>query len=75
MKILPYLLLRHVTITTNDIIFTLIIFNIYLVWLRINGQDMYDNFMDAIHSLVGDKAETPIMNLFRKLEIYLKGNS
>ena len=72
MKIFPLLLLWNVTINVDDVIFTLIIFNIYLVWLRINGQDFYDNIMDAIHSLVGDKADTPIMGLFRRLEKYLK---
>jgi len=72
MKIFPLLLLWNVTINVDDVIFTLIIFNIYLAWLRINGQDFYDNIMDAIRSLVGDKADTPIMGLFRRLEKYLK---
>lgn len=74
MKIIPLILLMNVTLNVDDIIFTFIFINIYLVWLRINGQDFYDNMMDAIHSLVGDKADTPIMRLFRKGEKYLKDN-
>jgi len=74
MKVLPLLLIWNLSFNVHDIIFTLIYFNIYLVWLRVNGQDFYDNIMDAIHSLVGDKADTPIMRLFRKAEKYLKDN-
>ena len=74
MKVFPLLVLRNLSYDVDDIIFTLILFNIYLVWLRMNGQDFYDNIMDAIHSLVGDKADTPIMSLFRKAEKYLKDN-
>ena len=71
-KVIPFLLLKHETIIVDDIIFTLILFNIYLVWLRINGKEFYDNMTETIESLVGDKAHTPLMRLFRNLEKYLK---
>jgi len=72
-KILPLLLLRNVALKVDDVIFSLIYFNVYLVWLCMNGKDFYDNIVISINSSVNDKTDTPIMGLFSKLEKYLKG--
>jgi hypothetical protein len=74
MKVIPLLLLRNQTLNVRDIIFTLIIINIYLLWLRVNGLNFYDILVDIRRSLLGDKADTPMMGLFRKAEKYLKDN-
>ena len=74
MKVVPLLLLRNQSFNIDDIIFTFIFFNIYLVWLRANGLNFYDILVDTKRSLIGDYADTPMMGLFRKAEKYLKDN-
>lgn len=71
-KVIPFILLINVSLKVDDVIFTLIIFNIYLVWIRMNGKDMYDIIVKSKNSMVGDKGDTPMMYLFRKIENYLK---
>jgi hypothetical protein len=40
----------------------------------VNGLNFYDILVDIRRSLLGDKADTPMMGLFRKAEKYLKDN-
>jgi len=70
-KLLPLYILRKDAIRVTDVIFTLLLFNLYLVWLLINGEDFYHSTKHVIHSLVYHKDDTPIMFIIKTLEKYL----
>ena len=71
-KIIPLYLIQH-TIRVNDIIVTLIVMNLYLAWLLVNGKDFVTISRSITQSLVYDKSDTPIMSLLQKLENVFKG--
>jgi ABC-type nickel/cobalt efflux system permease component RcnA len=73
MKFIPFYLIRNDTIKINDIIFTLLLFNLYLVWLLVNGKDFVQISHDIVSSLVTDHPQTTYMMLLQNLEKKFKG--
>jgi hypothetical protein len=72
LKIIPYYTLRNTVIYLKDILASIRLFIIYIVWLFINGQNVIALQNKVFVSLVKDKNETPMMWLFNKLENYFK---
>ena len=72
-KFIPLYLIRNEKIKMNDIIFTLLLFNLYLVWLLVNGKDIIQTSKDIVDSLVRDYPQTTIMSVLQNLENKLKG--
>jgi len=60
-KVVPLYIIRNDSITVNDVIFTLMLFNLHLVWLLINGENFYRSTSKIVDSLTHDKNETPLM--------------
>jgi len=71
-KIIPYYIIRNEYIKVNDIIFTLLLFNLYLVWLLINKKDFKAITSTIMNSLLKDDHKTPFMFFFKKIETYFK---
>ena len=72
-KFIPFYLIRNEKIKMNDIIFTLLILNLYLVWLLVNGTDVIQTSNETTNSLVTDYPQTRIMMMLQNLENKLKG--
>lgn len=67
-KIIPLYYLRHDSIKFNDILFTCLLFIIFIMWLHINKQSLVGNLKLVHDSLLFNKNKTPIMNLLSKIE-------
>ena len=72
-KFIPLYLIRNDKIKVNDIIFTLLLFNLYLVWLLVNDKDFVQISKDIIKTMMSDKPQTMIMMELQKLENKFKG--
>ena len=70
-KLLPLYILRNDTIRVTDVIFTLLLFNLYLVWLLINGENFYHTTKRVINSLIHETNDTPFIFIINRLEKYL----
>ena len=66
-KVIPLYIIRTDYITVKDIIFTLFLFNIHLMWLIVNGENFYSSTTKIIDSLTHDKNETPMMYYLKEL--------
>jgi hypothetical protein len=73
MKVIPLYIIRKDKIKVTDIIFTLLLFNLFLVWLILNRVDFNKVNMDIEYAIVNDTRDTPIMNLIDRLEKKFKG--
>lgn len=69
-KIIPYYSIRNVSLVLKDILASISLFIIYIIWLILNKQDIMDFHRRIFLSLVEDKNETPMMWLFKKVEAY-----
>ena len=70
-KILPLIYLRNTKIILRDIIGTIVLFLIYILWLIINKQyNFFKIQKDIYDSLISGKSETPFMALIKKLKKY-----
>ena len=67
-KIIPYYTLRKETIKIKNILFSVVLFIIYIVWLHINNKSLTGNLKVTYDSLIYDKNKTPLMNLFQKIK-------
>ena len=67
-KILPYYTLRKETIKIKNILFSIVLFIIYIIWLHINKESLPGNLKKIYDSLIYDKNKTPLMNLFQKIK-------
>lgn len=67
-KIIPYYTLRSETIKIKNILFSLILFIIYIIWLHINKQSLTGNLKLTYDSLIYSKNKTPLMSLFQKIK-------
>lgn len=71
-KIIPYYSLRNTTIYLKDIVASIYLFIIYVIWLFINGNNLIELQNKIFTSLIRDKNQTPMMWLFDKIEKYFK---
>lgn len=69
-KIIPYYSIRNTVFSFMDIMATVSIFIIYVIWLIINERDIIDLHRQIFISLVENKNQTPMMWLFNKIELY-----
>lgn len=67
-KVLPLYYLRNEHIQIKDIYFTIFLFAIFVLWLRLNEQSLVGN-MKVIHdSLLYGQDKTPFMAFINKLK-------
>lgn len=67
-KIIPYYTLKNIPLKIRDILFTLFLFILFIVWLHINKQSLKGNLKVIYNSLIYDKNKTPLMNLLQKIK-------
>jgi hypothetical protein len=67
-KIIPYYTLRKETIKIKNVLFSFILFIIYIIWLHINNKSLSRNLKITYDSLIHGKNKTPLMNLFHKIK-------
>lgn len=71
-KVLPLYYLRNEPIRLKDIYFTILLFGIFVLWLRVNEQSLVGN-MKVIHdSLLYGQNKTPFMALLNKIKTNFK---
>jgi hypothetical protein len=73
MKAVPLYLMRHDEFKINDIIFTLFIVDLFLVWVHLNGKDFVTIIEDIEKSMLQDKQQTPFMMMLQNMENKFKG--
>jgi hypothetical protein len=61
-KIIPILLIRHVTIKPRDYYAGLGLFVIYNIWLNINGTSFIEILKNQYSAIVKNEARTPFMH-------------
>jgi len=68
-KILPYYSIRNDKIIQKDIIASIVLFIIYIIWLYINKETLLQKYNKIYNSLIENKNDTPgmiIMNFILK---------
>ena len=68
LKIIPLYNLRNEQIKIRDIIFTVVLLFIYIIWLHINGDSLIGNAKLIHDSLLYDKGNTPFIFFINKLK-------
>jgi hypothetical protein len=71
-KVVPLYYLRNEPIKMNDIIFTALLFTIFIVWLHLNRQSLFGNAKLIHDSLLFGQDKTPFMAFINKLKINFK---
>jgi hypothetical protein len=70
-KILPVIYLWKTKTKIRDVITTIILYIIYLIWLYINKEkNVFKVQHDIYKSLIHGKSETPFMSLLKNLKKY-----
>ena len=72
-KFIPFYLIRNDKIKVDDIIFSLLLFNLYIVWLLINHMDVVQISKDSVNSMITDHPQMAFMMVLQNLENKLKG--
>ena len=72
-KFIPAYLIRKDILNMNDIIFSLLLMNLYLVWLLVNDTDFVEISKKTANTLVTDHPQMTIMMMLQNLENKLKG--
>jgi len=67
-KIVPLYYLRAERIKVKDLLFTCVLFAVFVLWLHINRQSLIGNLKLVHDSLLYNKNKTPIMSLLAKIE-------
>jgi len=71
-KVAPLYYLRNEPFMMKDIIFTILLFAIFIIWLHINRHTLYGNAKLIHNSLLYGQDKTPFMSLINKLKINFK---
>lgn len=71
-KFIPYYIIRNDAIKINDVIFTLLLFILYLIWLSIHKKDFINITTTMMNSLLTDNSSSPVMLFLKKIETYFK---
>jgi hypothetical protein len=71
-KVVPLYYLRNEPLKMKDIIFTIFLFAIFIVWLHLNKQSLYGNAKLIHDSLLFGKDKTPFMAFINKLKMNFK---
>lgn len=67
-KVTPLYYLRKETIQRKDVLFTLFLFLVFVLWLHLNRQSMVGNMKLIFDSLLYGKGNTPLMSLLDQFE-------
>ncbi len=67
LKIIPIIMLRNTNIKKKDVVFTFVLFFIYLFWMSINGKTFNDYYIHAAEIIVHNKNILPGMSLLDKI--------
>lgn len=67
-KAIPLYYLRNETIKIKDIIFTVLLLFVYIIWLHINGDNLIGNAKLIHDSLLYDRGNTPFIAFINKLK-------
>ena len=68
-KILPLYYLRNEKIKVDDIYVSSFVYLLFVVWLKINGEDIKNNLKKIYNSVLYDKNNTPFMRLVEYIRI------
>ena len=71
-KVIPLYYLRNESIKIKDIIFTVVLLFIYIIWLHINGDSLIGNAKLIHDSLLYDKGNTPFIAFINRLKTNFK---
>lgn len=71
-KVVPLYYLRNQKIKMKDILFTIILLGIYIIWLHINKQSLFGNAKLIHDSLIYGQNKTPFMALLNKIKTNFK---
>jgi hypothetical protein len=67
-KMLPLYYLQKDTIRIKDILFTVGLFLVFIIWLHINNESLQSNALFVYNSLMHGKNNTPFLQLMEKIE-------
>jgi hypothetical protein len=67
-KVIPLYYLRNEPIKMRDIVFTIVLFFIFIIWLHINKQSLVGNLKLIYDSLLYGKDQTPFMSLIKRIK-------
>lgn len=67
-KVIPLYYLRNEKIKLKDIYFTILLFGIFVLWLRINKQSLVGNLKLIHDSLLYGKDNTPFMAFIKNFQ-------
>ncbi len=71
-KVVPLYYLRNDPMKIKDIIFTGVLFIIFIIWLHLNKQSLFGNAKLIHDSLLYGEDKTPFMALINKLKMNFK---
>lgn len=71
-KVVPLYYLRNEQVMMKDIIFTVFLFAVFIVWLHLNQQSLFGNAKLIHDSLLFGKDKTPFMALINKFKMNFK---
>ena len=72
-KLLPIYLIRNDTLKIDDLIFSLLLVNLYIAWTIFNRKDVIQVSNEIVTSLIQNKRDTPMMNLLDNIQNKFKG--
>lgn len=67
-KVVPLYYLRNQSIKMKDVLFTLGLFIVFVIWLHMNKQSLVGNIKLIHDSLLYGKNQTPVMSIISKIE-------
>lgn len=67
-KIVPLYYLINIPIKTSDIYFTCGLFTLFIIWLRINNQQLIGNAKLIYDSIVYNKNDTPLFSFLAQMQ-------
>ncbi len=67
LKIIPIIMLRNTKIKKKDVVFTFVLFFIYLFWMTINGKTFNDFYIHTVEIILHNKNTLPGMSLLDKV--------
>jgi len=71
-KVVPLYYLRNEVVIMKDILFTIILFIIFIIWLHLNHHSLFGNAKLIHDSLLFGQDKTPFMALLNKLKMNFK---
>jgi signal transduction histidine kinase len=67
-KVIPIYFLQRERIRIKDILFTSVLFIIFIGWLHVNNESLQSNALLVYNSLIHSKNNTPLLQLMKQME-------